>query len=104
MRHELESIVLVHSNTDVWKVFVNSAYDRYFERVQAFDETVKGGFPLNWEEDNSRVRGLNIPIPDEAILAISGLPQEGKKWFSWKDPLSEFPKVFLQARETKIQK
>lgn len=74
MRHELESTIFIRSNVDVWQVFVNAWWDRYFERLIGFDETVTTEFALNLEEDHSRVCGLNIPLIEEDISTISGLP------------------------------
>jgi len=53
------------------------------------------------EGDHSKVWSLDIPVTEETISAISGPPQEGQKWFSWKAPLLKFTEVFLQAGEKK---
>jgi hypothetical protein len=43
-------------------------------------------------------------VTEEAIAEVSGLPENGKPWFSRKTVLSEFLKEFLQVRERIIQK
>lgn len=56
--------------------------------LRDYDEIITTEFVLNLEKYHPRVQGLSILVTEEAILAVSGLPQEGKKWFSWKAPMT----------------
>jgi len=45
---------------------------------------------------------MEIQVIEEAIATISGLPQEGHKWFTRKVALTEFPGMFLEEGENVV--
>lgn len=104
VRYEPKNTVQVRSNPYVWQVFLDGGWHVYFERLQGFDEAIIVEFALNLDGNHSRVHGLDIPITEEVISTDNGLLLGGQKWFSRKYPLQEFPKLFLQAGETRVQK
>jgi len=61
-------------------------------------------FELNLGEGSSGVRGIKIPVTEEAVTEFSALLQNGKRWFSRRMALPEFPEAFLQAGESITQK
>lgn len=61
-------------------------------------------FVMNLGEGGSQVCGVEIPVIEEIIAKVSGLPQVGKQWFVRRTTLLKFPEAFLQARESIAQK
>ena len=82
MRREPGNTTPVHNNVDVWQVFVDAGWEVYFNRFQGFNETITSEFALNMKGNYSRVQGLEIVFTEEVVLVVSGVPQQGHKWFS----------------------
>jgi hypothetical protein len=61
-------------------------------------------FALNLREGSSQVHRIEIPVIEESIAEVSGLPQNRQRWFSRRSILSKFPEAFLQAGESIAQK
>ena len=61
-------------------------------------------FALNLEEESSQVCEVDVPVTEEAIAEVSGLPHNGERWFSRRTSLPEFPEAFLHAGESIAQK
>lgn len=72
VRHKLKSTEQVQCNADVWKVFLDSRWHVYFERLQGFNEAIIVEFVLNLEGNHSRVCGMDIYVTEEAISISSG--------------------------------
>jgi hypothetical protein len=104
VRHEPEDTTRVRNNQEVWKVFENAGWNVYLDRLKGSNEEIVTEFALNLREGSSRVRRIEIPVIEEAIAEVSGLPQNGQRWFSRRSVLPEFPEAFLQAGESIVQK
>lgn len=89
---------------EVWKIFQNSRWHTYFERLQRLDEVVTIEFSLNLEGSSLRVHRLEIQVNEEFITMVNGLPQEGHEVVYYKKTLPKFPTLFLQVGETVMQK
>jgi hypothetical protein len=104
VRHEPEDTMRVQKNQEVWKVFENTGWNVYFDILKGSNEEIPMKFTLNLREGSSRVCRIEIPVTEEAIAEVSGLPQNGYRWFSRRSVLPEFPEAFLQAGESIMQK
>jgi hypothetical protein len=104
MRHEPEDTMRVQNNQEVWQVFENAGWNVYFDKLKGLNEEIVTEFTLNLREGSSRVCGIEIPVTEEAIAEVSGLPQNGQQWFSRRFVLPEFPEAFLQVGESIVQK
>jgi hypothetical protein len=78
VRHEPEDTTRVRNNHEVWQVFENAGWNVYFDRLKGSNEEIATEFALNLREGSSRVRGIEIPVTEEAIAEVSGLPQNGQ--------------------------
>jgi hypothetical protein len=93
--HEPEDTMRVRNNQEVWKVFENAGWNVYLDRLKGSNKEIATKFALNLREGSSRVCGIEIPVTEEAIVEVSGLPQNGQRWFSRRSILPEFPESFL---------
>ena len=78
MHHEPDDSTRIQCNWEVWQIFVNAGWDVYLDRINGWDEEITLEFALNLEEGVSRVRGLEIPVTEETIVEVSGIPQGGE--------------------------
>ena len=78
MRHEPEDTTRVQNNQEVWKIFENTGWNVYFDRLKGSNEEIAMEFTLNLREGSSRVHGIEIPVTEESIVEVSGLPQNGQ--------------------------
>jgi hypothetical protein len=56
----------------------------YFQRLQGFDQQEVLQFARNLQEDHSTIQGVRIPITEDDIAQVSGLPIIGIHCFSHK--------------------
>jgi len=75
VRHEPEDTTRVRHNQEVWQVFENAGWNVYFDRLKGSNEEIATEFTLNLREGSSWVHGIEIPVTEEAIIEVSGLPQ-----------------------------
>jgi len=87
-----------------WRVFENEGWNVYFDRLRGLNEEIAAEFALNLGEEISRVREIEVPVTEEASPEVSGLPQNGQRWFSRRTSLLEFPEALLQVGESIAQK
>jgi hypothetical protein len=78
VRHELEDTMGFQNNQKVWKVFENTSWNVYFDRLKGSNEEIATKFALNLREGISQVCGIEILVTEEAIVEVSGLPQNGQ--------------------------
>jgi len=74
VHHEWEGMTMVKKNQEVWQVFENAGWDVYFDRMQGFNEASAIELAVNLEEGSSQVRGIEIPVIEETIAEVNGLP------------------------------
>lgn len=96
MRHEPEDTTVVQNNWEVWMIFINAGWDVYLDRLHGFNEAIAIEFTLNLGEERPRVRGVEIPVTEEAIAEVSGLSQQGQSLFHEEPPSQSSPKHFYK--------
>ena len=71
----------------------------YFQRLQGFDQQQVLQFARNLQEDYSIVQGVRIPVTEDDIAQVLGLPITGICWFSRKHIILNAQQDFLLPRE-----
>ena len=56
-------------------------------------------FSQNLTKEYSMVNGVRIPVSEESIVVVTGLPTTGDRWFNRKNHLSNAQKYFLVNNE-----
>jgi hypothetical protein len=69
---------------EVYQIFQQAGCLGYFQRLREFDLQQVLQFAQNLQEDHSIVQGVRIPITEDDIAQVSGLPITGVRWFSRK--------------------
>jgi len=70
-------MALLELYPEAYQIFLQAGWIDYFRRLQEFDSQQVLEFALNLNEDHSIVRGVRIPVTEEAIIEVSGLPANG---------------------------
>jgi hypothetical protein len=84
IRHEPATTALLELYPEVYQIFLQAGWLGYFQRLQGFDQQQVLQFAQNLQEDHSIVQGVRIPVTEEDIAQVSGLPTNGIRWFSRK--------------------
>jgi hypothetical protein len=82
--HEPTMTALLELYPEVYQIFLQAGWLGYFQRLQGFDQQQVLQFARNLQEDHSIVQGVWIPVTEEDIAQVSGLPTNGIRWFSCK--------------------
>jgi hypothetical protein len=56
-------------------------------------------FSQNLTKEYSMVNGVRIPVSEESIVVVTGLPTTGDRWLNRKNHLSNAQKYFLVNNE-----
>jgi hypothetical protein len=84
IRHEPATTALLELYPEVYQIFLQAGWLGYFQRLQGFEQQQVLQFAQNLQEDHSIVQGVRIPVTEEDIAQVSGLPTNGIRWFSRK--------------------
>jgi hypothetical protein len=63
--------------------------------LKGFNEDELLEFSQNVTEGYSMVKGVKIPVSEESIVAVTGLPRTRDQWFNRKTHLPDVRKGFL---------
>jgi len=66
--------------------------------LRGSNEEITAEFALNLGEGSSQVCRIEILVTEEAIAEVSGLPQNGQRWFLRRTALPEFLGAFFTGR------
>jgi hypothetical protein len=99
IRHEPGSIALLELHPEVYQIFQQAGWVDYFQRLQGFDPQQVLEFARNLQEGYSTVQGVRIPVSEDDIAQVSGLPVTGIRWFSRKHIILNAQQDFLLPGE-----
>ena len=94
-RHGPENIASLHENGELFTIFQEAVWKEYFQRLNDFHVDMALQFSLNLSDTHSTVRGLQIDITEAIVVEVTRLPQNGTRWFCWKEPNSIAVRDFL---------
>jgi hypothetical protein len=99
VRYEPENLDALLLHPDVYQIFLQAGWISYFKKLQGFNEAEVLEFSQNLADGYSMVHGVWIPVTEESIAAVTGLPTTGEKWFNRKAHLPDAQKGFLMGNE-----
>jgi len=99
VRYEPANLDTLLLHLEAYQIFLKDGWILYFKKLQGFNEDEVMEFSQNLIEGYSMVNGVRIPVSDESIVAITGLPTTGDRWFNKKPHLSDAQKSFLIDNE-----
>jgi hypothetical protein len=99
IRHKPTTTALLELYPEVYQIFLQAGWLGYFQRLQGFDQQQVLQFAQNLQEDHSMVQGVRIPVTEEDIAQVSGLPINGIRWFSRKHFILNAQQNFLLPGE-----
>jgi hypothetical protein len=92
----LDSLLL---HPEAYQIFLQAGWISYFKKLKGFNEDEVLEFSQNLTEGYSMVNGVRIPVSEESIVAVTGLPRTGDRWFNRKTHLLDAQKGFLVNTE-----
>jgi hypothetical protein len=99
IRYEPATTTLLELYPEVYQIFQQAGWLGYFQRLQGFDLQQVLQFARNLQEDHSIVQGVRIPVTEDDIAQVSGLPVTGIHWFSRKHIILNAQQDFLLPGE-----
>jgi hypothetical protein len=84
IRYKPTMTTLLELYPEVYQIFQQASWLGYFQRLQGFDQQQVLQFSHNLQEDHSIVQGVRIPVTEDDIAQVLGLPVTGIRWFSCK--------------------
>jgi hypothetical protein len=88
----LDSLLL---HPEAYQIFLQAGWISYFKKLKEFSEDEVLEFSQNLTEGYSMVNGVRIPVTEASIVAVTGLPRTGDRWFNRKTHLPDAQKGFL---------
>src|ERR1700678_1771464 len=104
VRKEPATIALLEHYPATYQIFEQAGWLHYFRRLQGYNEPQVLQFARNLQEDHSIVAGVRIPVTEEDIAAVSGLPMDGTRQFSRKHIIGDVQQNFFLHGEEIILK
>ena len=80
-RYEPNNLDALSANREVFSIFWEVKWIKYFQRLNGFHEEIKFQFTLNLIGEHSEIRGLRIDVSEWALAEVTGLPKIGNRWF-----------------------
>jgi len=99
LTHELGSTELLELYQEAYQIFLQAGWVDYFRRLLDFNTQQVLEFACNLREGYSIVQGVRIPVTEEDIAQVSGLPTNGARWFSRKHLILNAQQDFLLLGE-----
>jgi hypothetical protein len=99
IRYEPAMTTLLELYPEVYQIFQQAGWLGYFQRLQGFDQQQVLQFAQNLQQDHSIVQGVRIPVTEDDIAQVSGLPITGIHWFSRKHIILNAQQDFLLPGE-----
>ena len=97
--YEPGTTTLLELYPEVYQIFLQAGWLYYFRRLPDFDTQQVLEFACNLTEGFSVVQGVQIPVTEEVIAQVTGLPANGIRWFSRKHLILNAQQDFLQPGE-----
>jgi hypothetical protein len=95
VRYEPKNLDALLLHPDVYQIFLQAGWIPYFKKLQRFNEAEVLEFSQNLTEGYSIVNGVRIPVTEESVAVVTGLPITGNRWFSRKAHLPKAEQDFL---------
>lgn len=99
VRNEPGSMTLLELYPEAYQIFLQAGWVDYFRRLQEFDSQQVLEFARNLKEGYATIQGVRIPVTEEDIAQVSGLPANGIRWFSHKHIILNAQQDFLLPGE-----
>jgi hypothetical protein len=74
-------------------------WTKYFNRLQGYDINITLAFFQNLQRGVSVIRDIQIPVTEEIIVEVTGLPNEGTQWTGKYTTLKEVVESFAEPGE-----
>ena len=97
--HEPATTTLLELYPEAYQIFLHAGWLDYFRRLPDFDPQQVLEFACNLTEGFSVFQGVKIPVTEEIIAQVTGLPTKGTRWFSRKHLILNAQQNFLQPGE-----
>jgi hypothetical protein len=99
VRHEPATLDSLLLHPEAYQIFLQAGWISYFKKLKEFSEDEVLEFSQNLTEGYSMVNGVRIPVTEASIVAVTGLPRTGDRWFNRKTHLPDAQKGFLVNTE-----
>jgi len=93
--HEAGTTALLELYPKAYQILLQAGWVDYFRRLPNFNTQQVREFACNLREGFSIVQGVQIPVTEEVIAQVSGLPTNGTRWFSRKHLILNAQQDFL---------
>ena len=97
--HEPGTTAVLELFPEIYQIFLQAGWIEYFRRLPDFDEQQVLEFTCNLIEGFSVVQGIQVPVTEEIIAEVTGLPATGTRWFSRKHLILNGQQDFLRPGE-----
>jgi hypothetical protein len=87
VRYEPANLDTLLLHPEAYQIFLQAGWISYFKKLKGFNEDEVLEFSQNLTEGYSMVNGVRIPVSEESIAAVTGLPTTGDRWFNRKTHL-----------------
>jgi hypothetical protein len=104
IHNEPATTVLLEHYPAAYEIFQQAGWLNYFHRLQAYNEQQVLQFARNLQGDHSVVEGVRIPVTEEGIAEVSGLPMNDKRTFSRKHIIGTVQQNFFLPEERIVLK
>jgi hypothetical protein len=104
IQNEPATTVLLEHYPAAYEIFQQAGWLNYFHRLPAYNEQQVLQFARNLQEDHSVVEGVRIPVTEEGIAEVSGLPMNDKRTFSRKHIIGTVQQNFFLPEERIVLK
>lgn len=97
--HEPTTTTVLEIFLEAYQIFLQAGWIDYFRRLPKFDLQQVLEFTCNLREGFSIVQGVQIPVIEDIIAQVTGLPTNGTRWFSRKHLIFNAHQSFLRPGE-----
>jgi hypothetical protein len=104
VRKEPATTALLEHYPAAYQIFEQAGWLHYFRRLQGYNEPQTLQFARNLQDNHSVVAGVRIPVTEQDISAVSGLPMDGTRQFSRKHIIGDVQQSFFLAGERSVPK
>jgi hypothetical protein len=97
--YEPTTTTLLELYPEFYQIFLQAGWLSYFQRLQGYDQQQGLQFARNLQEDHSIIQGVQIPVTEEDIAHVLGLPTNGIRLFNRKHIILNAQQDFLLPGE-----
>jgi hypothetical protein len=99
VRHKPATLDSLLPYPEAYQIFLQAGWISYFKKLKEFSEDEVLEFSQNLTEGYSMMNGVRIPVIEGSIVAVTGLPRIGDRWFNRKTHLPDAQKGFIVNTE-----